>query len=211
MYHIYLSFYKHSKSTFASFIRAQQRLQWIPYPFANYSHEEIVFGYVDDPEVFSLIKKIKEIYADDIISFWFKNLNTGIRDRKNYFKQRWLWFSSSESDGGCRFKFIEDNKNNWDFFKVEVTREQYLSALRYSMGFDDYSYGWTKIIFTQALKTLWFIKAKTFFCSEISTIISQRDFNMFEWINSIEINPWKAAWLLDKNHQTKWEWVKHIS
>ena len=203
-YFLYKAYYKNSKSKFASFIRLKQRLQGLKWPFSEYSHEEIVFAYSDDLEVLRIVRKIREIYGDS-------NMNTPVLQRDDYFKARSLWFSSSESDGWCRFKFIRDNKDNWDFFKVEVSREEYIEALKFCTKFDDYEYGWTKIIFLQVFKTFWFIKQKTFFCSEICVIISQVFAWMYKWENSILMNPWQSAEYADKFEQNKWVWVQNIS
>lgn len=187
--------YKNSKSLFAKFIRFQQRyIQWLPMDNARFTHSEIVFCYNDDIEILNKIKEIE--------SFWTKwkwrefYLDENLLFKK--FKSNNLWFSSSEEDGWTRFKFIKDDKNNWTYNIIEVSKEEYLNVLDYCIWEDNNPYWWLSIFFTQALKTLWFVDKKSPFCAQIVTQALQKIWYLC-WYNSIQINPGKLNYILEWN------------
>lgn len=201
-YILYIAQYCWGKTRFSKYIGMQQRFQDIPEPFSSQTHSELVFWYNDDLEVLRRVRQLQSVYGDDNM-----NLNAGQRD--SYFEERWLWVSSSEVDKGARFKFIRD-RGNWVFFKMEVTREQYMSALILATHYQGNPYAWTKIIFTQVLKTLWFSNMRSHFCSELVTILLQVSCGMYAGVNSIQENPGKLGWHTDKYHRDKGEWIKHF-
>lgn len=187
---IRVALYKDSKSLFSSFIRFQQRfLQWLPQRNARFSHTEIIFCFEKDEDVIKRIDKIENIY------FWKTNrrIETG---RFLLFERFWLWFSSSEQDHWTRFKFIEDSKENWIYYEVEITKEQYLKALDYCIWESENAYWWLSIIFTQALKTLWFVDRESPFCSQI-VLQALQQIHFFCGENAIEVNPGKLSLLLE--------------
>lgn len=188
---IKVALYKNSKSVFAKFIRFQQRyLQGLPLRNARFSHAEIVFECAWwDKDVCDRVSKIENIY------FWKSNREIEWK-RKIFFEKFWLWFSSSERDWGTRFKFIEDSKDNWKYYEFEVTKEEYLKVLDYCISQNKNAYWWLSIIFTQALKTLWFVDRTSPFCSQIVVQAMQRIW-FFCWENSIEINPGKLSLLIE--------------
>lgn len=186
-YKIAVAKYKNSKSTFASFIRFQQTyLQRIPWDHWKYSHTEIYFYPVEDNEI---IREIRSIGT----AHWLNNESLSIDKRQDKFLERWIFFSSSEIDNWTRFKFILDNKWNWDYDIFVITRDEYLSALKYCKENDWKPYGWTSIIFTQVLKTLWFVRRENPFCSQITIQVLQQCLHLYCGYNSIEINPGKLS------------------
>ncbi len=183
--------YKNSSSLFSSFIRFQQRfLQWLPQRNARFSHAEVVFEYVDDQDVLNMLEKIESIY------FWKSNRSVS-SNRKKFFENHNLWFSSSEWDWWTRFKFIEDNKNNWKYYEFDVSKQDYIKALEYCMSESNNAYWWLSIIFTQALKTLWFVDRKSPFCSQIVIQVMQKIW-FFCWANAIEINPGRLSEMIEQ-------------
>ncbi len=175
--------YRNSKSIFWLLIRFQQRIiQGLPWKNARNSHSESVFEYVNDLAVFSRIFGIEKVY------FWKNNIEIPIERRIEYFKKYNLWFSSSEVDWGTRFKFIEDDKEKWSYKEFEVTKRKYLEALDYCIEREGNRYWFTSIVFTQILKTLWFVDKESPFCSQITTEVLQT-LGYLKHYNSIEINP----------------------
>lgn len=197
-YTIKIASYKNSKSIFASFIRFQQRfLQGLPKRNSRFSHSEIVFCYNDDPEVLERLKKIENFKGAD------KNIDT-FENRKKDFQTFNIWFSSSEVDGWSRFKFIPQYKawkkgliENWVFNELEITKKEYLAMLDYCISQDNNAYGWFSIIFTQGLKTLWFVDRNSPFCSQI-TLQALQVIGLYAGVNSIETNPGKLSLLVEK-------------
>lgn len=196
MYKIKVAKYKHSKSKFASFIRMQQRLQDLGY-HAQYSHAEIFLS--PSPLLEALLEKVDILNKD--------NFNSN-KENKTKLIKAWVWFSSSESDWWTRFKFIEDNKWNWDYDELEVTAEQYKTIVQACIDRNYRRYGWGWIIFTQALKTLWFKNNKAPFCSQVVLEVLQEIW-LFAWFNSIETNPWKLS-RLTTNIQTEHKKIKSL-
>lgn len=196
--------YMNSKGTFSKLIRAQQYLQKIPDPFRWDSHSEFIFYYTDDKQVLDLIDKIPYVY------FGKKNILISWDQKIEYFKKYGLWFSSSERDGGTRFKFIEDSKRNWRYFDIEATKRQYTEALKYCIDNNEKPYGWASIIFTQVFKTLWLINRDSPFCSQIVTQILQINFSILirrkKVYNAIEINPGRLAYILTKYFWNRGKW-----
>ncbi len=77
-------------------------------------------------------------------------------------------FSSSETDGGCRFKMIAFKEENWDFVEIPTTPEQEEKIMEFCEFQNGNRYNKVGIFFAQILN---FNKKKngTWFCSEITT------------------------------------------
>ena len=153
-YEIKIPFYKDSKTPFGWGIRQKQKYINRLWKYSKYSHTEIIYCYIDDKDVLDKMAEIENIY-------WCKRIWDRIDDNstmEDYLKEYNLWFSSSEKDGKTRFKFIEDNKNNWDFITIKVTKEQYLKALDFCISQDWKSYDYLAIVFAQLFKTFWFYR-----------------------------------------------------
>ncbi len=194
MYKIKVASYKNSKSVFGKVIRLQQRLQGFGPEFAQFSHSEFVFCYVDDKEV---CVKLNEI----------SSIKNNLKPREEEFKEKNLWFSSSEQDWWTRFAFIEDNKNHWSYQDIEVTKEQYLALLDFYIERDWLPYAWWSIFFTQALKTLWFKSYKSLFCSETVLLWLQKVLKIMCWIDAVTCNPALLAYWV-KNKICNFDWNK---
>lgn len=193
MYKIWVAKYKHSKSIFSKFIRFKQKYQDL-WPDSIYSHSEIVLLY--SKQAYDLIKNL------DVLTPW--NFICIDSEKESYFKKFNLWFSSSEEDGWTRFKFINDDKWNWDYDIIEVTREQFIAILKACNKRNYRRYWWLAIIFTQALKTFWFKNKKAPFCSQVVLEVLQ-EIGLFAWENAIEVNPWQLSsltsnWKLQKEY-----------
>ena len=148
---------------------------------------------------------------------------TGFFSRLIQFKQKWInklparyckyshteldfgveSFSSSELDGGVRFKIIKWKPENWDFISLEITDAQYKTLYKYAQKQDWNSYWWLGIFFAQTFN-LNIKGSNTFFCSEIVTKLLQlahvSDRICFE--SALFITPWQLLYLL--------EWGDHI-
>ncbi len=75
-------------------------------------------------------------------------------------------FSSSECDGGTRFKVIEWNPKHWDFVEVKVTEEQERKIQEFCTKENGQAYNWIGIFFAQFLN--FNINRKgDWFCSQI--------------------------------------------
>ena len=164
-------FYKNSKTKFGELIRFQQRRKGIYGRYAKYSHTEIVFPYYHE-----LLNEYDKI-------IW---IHDGTLKTKHG-----ISFSSSEVDGGCRFKCIDYNTNNWDSVEIEVTKEQYLDMLLFCRTQNGNSYGMIGIFFAQILN---FDKKRpwTRFCSEIVTRCLQEIWMLCP-MNALFTKPWELA------------------
>lgn len=81
-------------------------------------------------------------------------------------------FSSSEQDGGVRFKNIDFKTENWDFIYVEVTKKSYDAMYKFCQKQVSNKYGKVGIFFAQILN-INKKKQGTWFCSEIVTYALQ--------------------------------------
>ena len=79
-----------------------------------------------------------------------------------------LSFSSSEEDGGVRFKKIDFKPENWEFIEIDVTPEQEAKIFRWCESKTKNSYNWWGIFFAM---WLWFYTTweDDWFCSQIVT------------------------------------------
>jgi hypothetical protein len=87
-------------------------------------------------------------------------------------KQFGLWFSSSECDNGVRFKTISDDKDNWDYMKVDCDKFATKEIVDFCISQAGNEYSKVGIFFAQILN---FNKKKNgqWFCSEIVTYALQ--------------------------------------
>ena len=183
MYKIKLASYKNSKSMFANWIRFKQKhIEWLESMYSGLSHSEIVFCYNDNKEV---LKRLREL----------KNIAWGS------FEDNHLWFSSEEWIG-TRFKFIEDDKDNWVYTEYEVTKENYLNALDYAISKNKNPYNYIWIVVNHLFKINWFRRPLDNFCSQIwwriLQVLNWEDrIESLVWLDSINISPWKLAKLSD--------------
>jgi len=176
---IKLAFYRNSKSIFGKVIRFQQKnFDGLDNRYALYSHVEIVF------ESFSATK----------IGFSGLDILSAI--------EHGISFSSSEQDGGTRFKVIKWKKSHWDFFDISVTDKQYTDILNFCISQNNKKYNWLGIIFSQGLKSKWFVRemphgyCKDWYCSQIVTRAIQAG-KMLAGVSSLFTNPGKLKMELD--------------
>lgn len=75
-------------------------------------------------------------------------------------------FSSSETDGGTRFKKIKWKKKNWDFVNIEITEKEYEKVLAFCKKEEGQKYNWIGIFAAQIFN---FNKTRdgNWFCSQI--------------------------------------------
>ena len=109
--------------------------------------------------------------------------------------QEWLAFSSSEQDGGCRFKVIDWRQENWDFIDLEITKKQYEKISDFCQRQNGNRYNKVWIFFAQILN---FKRKKewTWFCSEIVTHALQQAW-MLCTLNSLFTKPAELAAALE--------------
>ena len=183
--------YKNSKSFFGGLIRFKQRyLMKMPQRYSRISHSELEFCFVNDDDV------IKRLHSIENAFYWKENLVWNFREKK--FSENWLWFSSSETDWGSRFKFIEDDKWHWVSNSFSVTKEEYLKILDFCIIQEGQAYNWLGIIFHQTLWIQWFRRYGDWFCSQI-TLAWIQQMRIFCWIDAINISPWQLLYLVEKN------------
>ncbi len=164
---IKVAFYKKAKTFFGGLIRFQQRrIQGMDWVHSQYSHAEIVFCNLSLYEMQSL----GEVQGDT------KNVEEEVHEGF----ENTVFFSSSESDGGVRFKAIRPKKKNWDFVTIPVSEEEYLSILQESIHLSGRNYGWGGIFYSQFLnynlKNSWIARLRSnvfkkyfgYFCSEVT-------------------------------------------
>ncbi len=189
MYKIKIASYIHSKTMFGKWIRFKQRyIDKLEGRYSRVSHSEIVFVYNDNKEVLKRLKRLENNVR------WDNTLT-----EPELFKNNNLWFSSSEVDNWTRFKFIEDNKSNWIYYDIEVTKEDYLKMLDFAISQQGQKYNWLWIIFAQWLWVNWFRKKNDWFCSQI-TLSTLQQIWLYCWIDAVNISPWKLAQLWELNN-----------
>jgi len=109
----------------------------------------------------------------------------------------WICFSSSEEDGGVRFKNIKFKKNHWDFINIPMSDYNYKKVLAFCEKEEWNNYNFTWIVFAQLfnlnIKWKW-----DWFCSEICSSALQ-EISMFCKESALFINPAKMAELLEEN------------
>ena len=193
-YIIELKWYKNSKSFFGGLIRVKQRyLMKMPKRYSRLSHSELALWSYDDKEIIKRLNKIESIY------FWKSNETKifNYSKRKEYFEKYKLWFSSSETDGWSRFKFIQENKENWVSYKFIFTKKEYLKILDFCIIQEGQAYNTLGIIFWQALGVQWFRRYGDWFCSQISLAALQQ-VKIFCWIDAISQTPGQLQYLAEK-------------
>lgn len=178
---IKIALYKNSKSFFGGLIRLQQYIQEFfcyvgVFGFSEtikkfwngnisgsylYSHAEIVFCGLNEEEKEEITKKTPIL--------------ANIGDIKNIKYQNFpdcsdIFFSSSECDGGVRFKIIHPKKENWDFIEISVTEKEYKNMLDKAISFNGQKYGWAGIFFAQFLAKN-FSGKNSYFCSQMVSIV----------------------------------------
>jgi hypothetical protein len=188
-YIIRVAFYKNSKTNFWKAIRFKQKNIDKLWEFSKYSHVELVFKW----DYVNTILKSKQDIFSRIFSIV---LNTNM---KCYSFDDWLKyglrFSSSEVDWWTRFKFIDDNKWNWDYHDIEVSKQQYLDVLNFCIKQNNKRYNYVWIVFAQIFKTLLFYKKDSWFCSQVVTAWLQ-EIKRLCWVDAISISPWRLAKIL---------------
>lgn len=82
------------------------------------------------------------------------------------------FFSSSEQDGGTRFKKIDPKDGHWDFIEIEVTKEKERRMREFAEKQSGQKYAWRAIFFAQMLN---FNRHRNgnWFCSQIVCRILQ--------------------------------------
>ena len=135
-YIIRIAFYKNSKTKFWWAIRFKQKYIDKLWEYSKYSHTELVFKYTDDINIQSIVGGL---------FLWMKSYEYS----QDSFKKYNLRFSSSEVDWWTRFKYIEDDKWNWDYHDITVTKEEYLKVLNFCISNNNKKYDYIAIIFSQ--------------------------------------------------------------
>ena len=173
---IRIALYKQSETLFWRLIRWSQRR--LPQRYSRYSHSEVVFMY--EPELQSEYDKIENIlFRDDIEKYG-------------------LSFSSSERDGGVRFKTIDWKKGNWDFVDIDVSRNRYIKMLQFARKQNGNKYNTIGILFAQIFNMN--IKGNgTWFCSEI-TVRTLQEAWLLCTTSALFTNPWQLAEELEKSY-----------
>lgn len=107
-----------------------------------------------------------------------------------------LSFSSSERDGGVRFKKIDFNDGHWDLVDVHVTTIEYNKMITFCIKHKWEWYNWIWILVSQMLN--FNIRSKkNWFCSEI-VARSLQELNEIWPFTTAFVNPARLAYLLDK-------------
>lgn len=140
-----LLLYKNSKSLFWSLIRLKQRLLGY-WQFAQYSHVEIC---LDDNIFYPYETYTWELEGEGVVCF-----------------------SSSEQDGGTRFKRIDLKPQNWDYIELKVSKRKQEKLLERAIEKNRQPYNWFWIFFAQILN-INIKRERSWFCSEICTKLLQ--------------------------------------
>lgn len=178
-----VAFYKKSKSFFGGVIRFQQNfVDGLGPSEYQYSHAELVFCGLTDREK-------KKLSGSGVQCDW-----GGSPVRNENYVWNDVFFSSSEEDGGTRFKNIDPKKENWDFIEIQVSEEEYQKVLNFCISQNNKRYAWFSIFFAQALKTKWLIKEyphglyKNWYCSQI-VLRALQEAGIIPYISALFCNP----------------------
>jgi hypothetical protein len=208
---IKIALYKNSKTLFGRVIRVQQYIQeffscikffgffktvqvfWIG-DFSKdylYSHAEIIFCDLKRSEKLEIIKS--GALKSELIRW--KKKNRKIVDEEDIFSD--IFFSSSECDGGCRFKRILPKTNHWDLTTIAVTEKQYAKVFHKAILLNGKKYSKWGILFAQAFN-LNYSDSDRYFCSQIVSILLHEAFGSkfsksFFWKYTHFINPRKLS------------------
>lgn len=109
--------------------------------------------------------------------------------------ENWLWWSSSEVDGGVRFKDITDNKGNWDYIEIKVSEKEYKTVYDFCVSQVGNRYNWVWIFFAQTLN-MNITREGDYFCSHACTRALQ-EIKMLCGVDAIFVNPGRMYQLLD--------------
>ena len=77
-------------------------------------------------------------------------------------------FSSSEQDGGVRFKKIEYKPENWEFIEIPVTEVEENKIRKWCESKTNNAYNWWGIFFAMGIN-FFYTKNDDYFCSQIVT------------------------------------------
>ncbi|CAB4142483.1 hypothetical protein UFOVP434_13 [uncultured Caudovirales phage] len=98
-----------------------------------------------------------------------------------------LCYSSYESEGGVRFKFIYLNPEKWDIIRFEIPDEKFESLLAEAAKHSGSKYDWAGIF---KFVMPWVKEKPTrFFCSEIQVYIIQNVLGIWEDLVSYKTSP----------------------
>lgn len=107
------------------------------------------------------------------------------------------WWSSSEYDGGVRFKKIKDDKGRWDYIDIKVSDREYEKVYMWCMKQVGNRYNWLGIFFAQGLNTMWFLREGDYFCSDAVTRALQEAHRLCT-ISSVLVSPARLHSLLEE-------------
>ena len=81
---------------------------------------------------------------------------------------QWISFSSSEEDGGVRFKKIDFKPENWEFIEIDTTPEEEEKIRKWCESKTQNNYNWWGIFFAMWLG-FYTTGEDDYFCSQIVT------------------------------------------
>lgn len=110
-----------------------------------------------------------------------------------------MWWSSSEYDKGVRFKEIVDDKGNWDYVDLKVSKAEYDKVYAWCEEQNTNRYNWFWIFFAQVLNTRWFVKVGDLFCSQWCTKALQQ-IKRLCGVDAIFVSPGELMYLLKNPH-----------
>ena len=129
-------------------------------------------------------------------SFKFENRYARYSHSELIFED-WFSFSSSETDGGVRFKKIKYKKGNWDTISLKISDSNYNKILSFCEKevWNKYNFIWIVLAQILNMKFKW---NWDWFCSEICARALQ-EMNEIWPFTTLFINPARLAELLEEN------------
>jgi hypothetical protein len=98
-----------------------------------------------------------------------------------------LCYSSYESEGGVRFKFIYLNPEKWDRIDFEIPDDKFEELLNHAASLADAKYDWAgifKFVLPHVPE-----RPSRFFCSEIQVYLIQKVLNIWHDLVSYKTSP----------------------
>ena len=215
---IKIALYKNSKTFFGRTIRVQQFFQEVfalGFPISYWAKEGIIQYCIKIKKIFQSMHwkyshaeivfcDLREDEKKKISKTGFlcsKPSNWGKKDTKYWdiekLHQNRIFFSSSETDGGCRFKNIIPKSGHWDFEEIEISEESFQKILAKAISLNGKKYSKWGIIFAQALN-LNHSDSDRYFCSQVVSILLHEIYGTnfsqkFFWKYTHFINPRKLS------------------
>jgi len=108
-------------------------------------------------------------------------------------------FSSSERDGGTRFKKIDYKKASWDYIEIPVSKAKEKKVRDFCKSIEGLKYDWIGVIFAQGLN-IFLDKPNCWFCSEAETRALQ-EIHILCTISACMVSPAKLYTLLKQHYE----------